>query len=182
MQCRVYSASVLAPHCGFQRAEAQLGGVSVWHPPTSSPGLASCMIIYHWLFWNLLLPLDLYKFHAIYWSISPDSLWGCTAKSSTSKLGPWKGVQESSSYTRHNPHFLGDRTWKHNYHSLNQLIMPVDKIRVSGDSRIEYKTATLNGHNYCEHTTPQRRAYTQCLLYGFNMNWLTICSLHSQPA
>ncbi|KGO67720.1 hypothetical protein PITC_000580 [Penicillium italicum] len=26
--------------------------------------------------------------------------------------------------------------------------MPVDKIRVSGDSRIEYKTATLNGHNY----------------------------------
>lgn len=28
--------------------------------------------------------------------------------------------------------------------------MPVDKIRVEGDSRIEYKSAIVNGHKYCQ--------------------------------
>lgn len=30
--------------------------------------------------------------------------------------------------------------------------MPVDKIRVSGDARFEYKSATVNGHKYSEYS------------------------------
>ncbi|KAJ5178479.1 uncharacterized protein N7500_001178 [Penicillium coprophilum] len=55
--------------------------------------------------------------------------------------------------------------------------MPVDKIRVSGDSRIEYKTATLNGHNYSyllsQPKSGQYRA-TVFLIHGFpdlSMGW-----------
>lgn len=29
--------------------------------------------------------------------------------------------------------------------------MTVDKIRVSGDERVEYKSATVNGHKYCQY-------------------------------
>ncbi|KOS43077.1 hypothetical protein ACN38_g6059 [Penicillium nordicum] len=55
--------------------------------------------------------------------------------------------------------------------------MPVDKIRVSGDSRIEYKTVTLNGHNYSYILSqPESRQYkaTVFLIHGFpdiSMGW-----------
>ncbi|CAI7621423.1 unnamed protein product [Penicillium discolor] len=55
--------------------------------------------------------------------------------------------------------------------------MPVDKIRVSGDSRIEYKTATLNGHNYSYILSqPKSGQYkaTVFLIHGFpdlSMGW-----------
>ncbi|CAG8903501.1 unnamed protein product [Penicillium egyptiacum] len=55
--------------------------------------------------------------------------------------------------------------------------MPVDKIRVSGDSRIEYKTATLNGHNYSYLLSlPKSGQYkaTVFLIHGFpdlSMGW-----------
>lgn len=29
--------------------------------------------------------------------------------------------------------------------------MPADKIRVSGDARIQYQSATLNGHKYSQY-------------------------------
>ncbi|KAF9253525.1 hypothetical protein LCP9604111_1051 [Penicillium roqueforti] len=48
--------------------------------------------------------------------------------------------------------------------------MPVDKIGVSGDSRIEYKTATLNGHNYSYLLSqPKSGEYesTVFLIHGF---------------
>jgi hypothetical protein len=32
--------------------------------------------------------------------------------------------------------------------------MPVDKIHVAGDPRIEYKSATVNGHKYSESRKP----------------------------
>ncbi|KAL2702065.1 hypothetical protein AAEP93_006363 [Penicillium crustosum] len=55
--------------------------------------------------------------------------------------------------------------------------MPVDKIRVSGDSRIEYKTATLHGHNYSYILSqPKSGQYkaTVFLIHGFpdlSMGW-----------
>ncbi|OQE04380.1 hypothetical protein PENVUL_c033G09213 [Penicillium vulpinum] len=55
--------------------------------------------------------------------------------------------------------------------------MPVDKIRVSGDSRIEYKTTTLNGHNYSYLLSqPKSGQYkaTVFLIHGFpdlSMGW-----------
>ncbi|KUM62032.1 hypothetical protein ACN42_g5065 [Penicillium freii] len=55
--------------------------------------------------------------------------------------------------------------------------MPADKIRVSGDSRIEYKTATLNGHNYSYILSqPKSGQYkaTVFLIHGFpdlSMGW-----------
>ncbi|KAJ5200618.1 hypothetical protein N7491_008576 [Penicillium cf. griseofulvum] len=55
--------------------------------------------------------------------------------------------------------------------------MSVDKIRVSGDSRIEYKTATLNGHNYSYLLSqPKSGQYksTVFLIHGFpdlSMGW-----------
>ncbi|OQE44717.1 hypothetical protein PENCOP_c002G04439 [Penicillium coprophilum] len=55
--------------------------------------------------------------------------------------------------------------------------MPVDKIQVSGDSRVEYKTATLNSHNYSyllsQPKSGQYRA-TVFLIHGFpdlSMGW-----------
>ncbi|KAJ6068921.1 hypothetical protein N7499_010808 [Penicillium canescens] len=55
--------------------------------------------------------------------------------------------------------------------------MPIDKIQVSGDPRIEYKTATLNGHNYSyilsQPKSGQYRA-TVFLIHGFpdiSMGW-----------
>ncbi|CAP96848.1 Pc21g19510 [Penicillium rubens Wisconsin 54-1255] len=55
--------------------------------------------------------------------------------------------------------------------------MPADKIRVSGDSRIEYKTATLNGHHYSYILSqPKSGQYkaTVFLIHGFpdlSMGW-----------
>ncbi|OQD62143.1 hypothetical protein PENPOL_c013G06736 [Penicillium polonicum] len=55
--------------------------------------------------------------------------------------------------------------------------MPADKIRASGDSRIEYKTATLNGHNYSYILSqPKSGQYkaTVFLIHGFpdlSMGW-----------
>ncbi|KAJ6183977.1 hypothetical protein N7519_005278 [Penicillium mononematosum] len=55
--------------------------------------------------------------------------------------------------------------------------MPADKIRVSSDSRIEYKTATLNGHNYSYILSqPKSGQYkaTVFLIHGFpdlSMGW-----------
>ncbi|KAJ5560922.1 hypothetical protein N7535_009119 [Penicillium sp. DV-2018c] len=55
--------------------------------------------------------------------------------------------------------------------------MPVDKISVSGDPRIEYKTATLNGRNYSYILSqPQSGQYkaTVILIHGFpdlSMGW-----------
>ncbi|KAJ5120711.1 uncharacterized protein N7515_010099 [Penicillium bovifimosum] len=55
--------------------------------------------------------------------------------------------------------------------------MPVDKIRVSGDPRIEYKTATLNGRNYSYILSqPKSGQYktTVILIHGFpdlSMGW-----------
>ncbi|OQE22697.1 hypothetical protein PENFLA_c012G06001 [Penicillium flavigenum] len=55
--------------------------------------------------------------------------------------------------------------------------MPADKIRVSGDSRIEYKTATLNGHKYSYILSqPKSGQYkaTVFLIHGFpdlSMGW-----------
>ncbi|OQE86029.1 hypothetical protein PENNAL_c0022G09911 [Penicillium nalgiovense] len=55
--------------------------------------------------------------------------------------------------------------------------MPADKIRVSGDSRIEYKTAILNGHNYSYLLSqPKSGQYkaTVLLIHGFpdlSMGW-----------
>ncbi|KAK4863849.1 hypothetical protein LT330_010455 [Penicillium expansum] len=55
--------------------------------------------------------------------------------------------------------------------------MPVDKIQASGDSRIEYKTATLNGHNYSYILSqPKSGQYkaTVFLIHGFpdiSMGW-----------
>ncbi|EKV16038.1 Epoxide hydrolase, putative [Penicillium digitatum PHI26] len=55
--------------------------------------------------------------------------------------------------------------------------MPIDKIQVSGDSRIEYKTATLNGYNYSyilsQPKSGQFKA-TVFLIHGFpdlSMGW-----------
>ncbi|CAI7633216.1 unnamed protein product [Penicillium glandicola] len=54
--------------------------------------------------------------------------------------------------------------------------MPVNKIGVSGDSRIEYKTAILNGHNYSYLLSQPKSGYkaTVFLIHGFpdlSMGW-----------
>ncbi|KAJ5468978.1 hypothetical protein N7475_006730 [Penicillium sp. IBT 31633x] len=55
--------------------------------------------------------------------------------------------------------------------------MSVDKIRVSGDPRIEYKTATLNGHNYSYLLSQPKAGHykaTIFLIHGFpdiSMGW-----------